>query len=60
MENVEINILKDGPILVKGKTTVSNDGKKLEVNEQYALCRCGQTNNKPMCDGSHTTCDFKG
>lgn len=60
MAIVEINVLKDGPILVKGKTTVSNDGKKLEVNEQYALCRCGQTNNKPMCDGSHTTCNFKG
>ena len=60
MEIVEINILKDGPIIVKGKTIVSNDGKKLDLNEKYALCRCGYTNNKPMCDGSHTTCDFKG
>ena len=60
MKKVEINILKNGPILVKGETVVSKDGEKLEVTEQYALCRCGHTNNNPMCDGSHVTCDFKG
>jgi CDGSH-type Zn-finger protein len=60
MEKVDINILKNGPILVNGKTTVTKDGEKLELSEQFALCRCGQTNNSPMCDGSHTTCDFKG
>ena len=32
MEIVEINILKDGPIVVKGKTIVSNNGKKLDLN----------------------------
>jgi CDGSH-type Zn-finger protein len=60
MSIVEINIVKDGPILIKGKTNVTKDGEKLELTENYALCRCGYTNNKPMCDGSHTTCDFKG
>ena len=57
---VEINIMENGPILVKGETTVTKNGKKLEVKEQYALCRCGQSNNPPMCDGTHKKCNFKG
>jgi CDGSH-type Zn-finger protein len=56
---VEINILENGPILVKGETIVTKNGEKLEVKEQYALCRCGQTNNSPYCDGTHKVCGFK-
>ena len=57
---VEINIIENGPILVKGETTVTKDGKKVVVGENYALCRCGQTHNQPMCDGTHKSCNFKG
>ena len=56
---VEINIIENGPILVKGETTVTKNGEKIEVTEQYALCRCGQTHNQPMC-GTHKSCNFKG
>lgn len=24
-----------------------------------ALCRCGQTANRPFCDGTHKTCGFQ-
>jgi CDGSH-type Zn-finger protein len=27
---------------------------------QATLCRCGQSKNKPLCDGSHTAAQFKG
>tara|TARA_Y100001963_G_C6582478_1_gene354102 strand:+ start:430 stop:609 length:180 start_codon:yes stop_codon:yes gene_type:complete len=57
---VEINIMENGPILVKGETIVTKGGEKLEVKENYALCRCGQTKNQPHCDGTHKSCDFKG
>ena len=58
--SVEINIIDNGPILVKGETTVTKDGKKVVVGENYALCRCGQSKNQPMCDGTHKSCNFKG
>lgn len=60
MNKVEINILEGGPILVKGETLVTKNGEKLEVTEQYALCRCGQSKNQPYCDGTHKSCNFKG
>ena len=60
MEKVEINIVENGPMLVKGKTSVTRNGEKLEVSEQYTLCRCGQTHKQPMCDGTHKSCNFKG
>jgi CDGSH-type Zn-finger protein len=29
------------------------EGMKYSAQPQYALCRCGQSGNKPFCDGSH-------
>jgi len=58
--SVEINIIENGPILVKGETTVTKGGEKVKVSESYALCRCGQSKNQPMCDGTHKSCNFKG
>ena len=57
---VEINIIENGPILVKGETTVTKGGENVTVSENYALCRCGQSQNQPMCDGTHKSCNFKG
>lgn len=27
--------------------------------ETIALCRCGQSKNRPFCDGSHRDCGFR-
>ena len=43
-----------GPIWVRGGIPViSADGKPYEVRNRITLCRCGRSNNKPFCDGSH-------
>lgn len=48
-----------GPIFVKGGIPIeSSDGTKLEKRNRVTLCRCGQSNNKPYCDGSHIDCGF--
>ena len=58
--SVEINIIENGPILVKGETIVTKGGEKVTVGENYALCRCGKSKNQPMCDGAHKSTNFKG
>jgi len=37
-----------------------NIGEKIKTSEVYALCRCGYSNNKPFCDGSHVKASFDG
>jgi CDGSH-type Zn-finger protein len=43
-----------GPIGLKGGIPVeSSNGTVYEVRNRQTLCRCGKSQNKPFCDGSH-------
>jgi uncharacterized Fe-S cluster protein YjdI len=56
---VEIRTSADGPLLVRGAVRVLDaDGNVLAELEKAALCRCGQSQNKPFCDGSHKQAGF--
>ena len=71
----KIKVTVNGPYLVTGRVPLSEqasdvdkDGhcrgwranKDFTVSECYALCRCGRSENKPFCDGSHTEANFDG
>lgn len=44
----------EGPIWVRGGIPIeSSDGSVYEVRNRQTLCRCGKSENKPYCDGSH-------
>ena len=54
-----IAVTKDGPLWVTGGITVTlSDGRTLETRNRVQLCRCGQSSNKPLCDGSHRAVKF--
>ena len=49
-----------GPLWVTGGVPIMQpDGTFLETRNRVTLCRCGQSKNKPFCDGSHAKIDFK-
>ena len=49
-----------GPIWVKGGFRVeSADGSSYEIRNRVTLCRCGQSSNKPFCDGTHASMHFR-
>ena len=59
-EKPSIDVNKDGPYIVRGIKTIRNSrGSQIEAKDVVALCRCGGSNNKPFCDGSHRSNGFK-
>ena len=54
-----VQVSKGGPYLVKGKFVfVGTDGKEEIKEGSITLCRCGGSNNKPFCDGTHRKIGF--
>ena len=53
-----ITPVPNGPYIVKALKKCANKNGLMEVSETMALCRCGASNNKPFCDGTHTKIGF--
>ncbi len=71
----KIKIIKGGPYIVSGgvpllKQIIDTDDEghsyqwrmetEYPLKETYSLCRCGQSKNKPYCDGAHSKVGFDG
>ncbi len=74
-DSMKITVTENGPYIVIGNVPllieeICNDiegncrtwkkVKKFPVQETYALCRCGHSQNKPFCDGTHAKIHFDG
>ena len=58
---LEVRASAQGPLLVRGGVRVLDaEGNVLYEGEKAALCRCGGSQNKPFCDGTHKTNGFEG
>ena len=54
MSDVTIKSLTDGPLEVSGEVEIlASDGSLVKQTAKSYLCRCGYSENKPFCDGSH-------
>ena len=54
-----ITPVADGPVAVRGDLVVRREDGTLERLPRAALCRCGQSQNKPFCDNSHLEAGFQ-
>ncbi len=54
----ELKVNKDMPYWVRGHINL-NDPDDPEIEEHYALCRCGKSKNKPFCSGQHYYVNFR-
>jgi CDGSH-type Zn-finger protein/uncharacterized Fe-S cluster protein YjdI len=56
---LDVTPVKDGPLKLSGNLEiVSGTGRTINRVTQAFLCRCGQSKNKPYCDGSHKAAGF--
>jgi CDGSH-type Zn-finger protein len=56
----DVAVVPDGPLFVTAGVTVTrSDGTVLEQRNRMTLCRCGESANKPLCDGSHQAAGFQ-
>jgi CDGSH-type Zn-finger protein len=57
--NAEITPTPNGPLHAERITALKNDrGETIDAADSIYLCRCGASQNKPYCDGSHNTSGF--
>jgi CDGSH-type Zn-finger protein len=61
MPNTKITCLNNGPIQIDGDFEICDPTGTpfgLAGRTSIKLCRCGQSANKPFCDGSHNRTGF--
>jgi|SRR5215213_1239088 len=50
----------DGPLFLRGAIDLLDDeGNLLRHDTRMALCRCGESRNKPFCDNTHRRSGFR-
>lgn len=57
---IEITPTLDGPYMVRGNMEIISGTGRVVARQQAArLCRCGHSNTKPFCDGTHAKVGFR-
>lgn len=63
MADVVIQVRPNGPYKITGPVSlVGPDGAPIpleDADEAIFLCRCGESKEKPFCDGTHKECSFR-
>ena len=50
-ELLQVTGVKDGPLLISGNfSIITGNGRTHFRGKRAALCRCGESDNKPFCD----------
>jgi CDGSH-type Zn-finger protein len=50
-----VRVRENGPLAIEADLRIRGEG---QLSPRATLCRCGQSANKPFCDGAHTAAGF--
>ena len=58
-ETTTVRPARNGPLFQRGRIRITdNEGNVIREDTRVALCRCGASENKPFCDGTHRAIGF--
>ena len=61
MAGAKVTVRDNGPVRIEGEFTIlDSQGRAFDLAGRtvISICRCGQSANKPFCDGTHSKCGF--
>ncbi|NOT35566.1 MAG: CDGSH iron-sulfur domain-containing protein [Candidatus Eisenbacteria bacterium] len=62
MPTTRVTVMNNGSLRIEGDFEIADqDGQVygLAGRTRVSLCRCGQSADKPFCDGAHKRCGFE-
>tara|TARA_B110000116_G_C16208123_1_gene303914 strand:- start:190 stop:399 length:210 start_codon:yes stop_codon:yes gene_type:complete len=61
MSETKVTVTDNGPYILDFPVEIVNSGDETirDSSKRVFLCRCGQSNNKPFCDGTHKKIGFE-
>jgi CDGSH-type Zn-finger protein len=62
MADFKVIVKNNGPLRLEGDIAICDEGGRpfgLGGRSVVSLCRCGQSANKPFCDGTHNKIGFQ-
>lgn len=59
-ERNTVSVVPDGPLYLRGDIEIAAPDERVLLRDtRVALCRCGASSNKPLCDNSHEAAEFE-
>ncbi|NEU31011.1 CDGSH iron-sulfur domain-containing protein [bacterium LRH843] len=60
MKKITLKVNDNGSIRVSGEVELlDGEGNEFVTKPTFSLCRCGESKNKPFCDGTHKSINFE-
>ncbi|MEM6347477.1 MAG: (4Fe-4S)-binding protein [Bacteroidota bacterium] len=60
-ERIRVDVIRNGPLMVHADCSIVDaDGNETQKDTKVFFCRCGASENKPYCDGTHKKIGFEG
>ena len=59
IDGPDVDIMEGGEVRIQVPFEINAELQERQAEDRATLCRCGQSKNKPFCDGTHKAAGFE-